>query len=123
MNNANKEVESLTVRPACLSDMATILEVYKENLSANQKSTAHPSITTDLGLPINVFLNGDEIVGYSFVTMENSGAGELQYRFSAAGNFTKINDELLRASLDKTQPADQLADSVSRLVKWLNHCY
>lgn len=123
MNNANKEVESLTIRPVCLSDMATILELYREGITAPHTSTATPLITNDFGLPLNVILNGDKVIGYSFICVGNSGETELKYRFSTAEKFTKISADLLRSAWDKTKTDDQLSDSVSRLVKWLNNCY
>lgn len=123
MNNVNREVESLTVRPVCLGDMATILEIYKGSLSANQEKAATPLIANDFGLPLTIILNGNTIVGYTFLKVGNTGDTELHYLFSSSEKFTKISDDLLRSSWDKTEPANQLTDSVSRLVKWLNDCY
>lgn len=123
MNNANKEVESLTIRPVCLSDMAIILELYKEGISAPHTNKATPMLTNDFGLPLNVILNGDTVIGYSFISVGNSDETELKYRFSATEKFTRISGDLLLSTWDKTDTDDQVTDSVSRLVKWLNTCY
>lgn len=122
MNNTRKEVESLTIRPACVTDLATILNLYKESLSLSEQPTAPDLISTDFGLPVNVFLAGKQIIGYSYMSLKHSNRPELGYRLSASAKAIKISDELLYQYPAEPGQSSKLADSVSRLIKWLNDC-
>jgi hypothetical protein len=122
MKNANRDVEKSTLRPVCLSDLDVIVELYKAGLPANRKTPTDPLFASDFGLPISLILNGNSVVGYTFVRIGADGKPEFICSLADTGTSSKITDHLLRPFHELVDSDMDLEKSMSKLIKWLNYC-
>ncbi|WP_316823116.1 hypothetical protein [Pedobacter gandavensis] len=127
MKEQETNYSQIQFRKVYLSDLNALIRLYK-NQGQNQQPTVH-QLTENFGLPLSIALNGEEIIGFAFASINQLDELMLStHTLSVADAFI---DQKLKSQAEVTlhttftglkQDHTPLKIAIEQLVSWLNTC-
>lgn len=128
------EQNNLEFRAVYLSDLKSIINLYRESESDEILAGSKQQLTEHFGLPLNLVAQHSKIIAYSFINIDGMEEASVQFRihkeFEQSDIGKKLSQFTAAAHVNSFGLVDGLAfsdragiqKSVKRLVDWLNRC-
>lgn len=124
MNEQNHKTRGVEFRKVYLSDLNAVIRLYQSSQGSVTKLTA------DFGLPLSIASNGNEILGFGFAAIDQTGVVKLNsyckgIEDSSVGDILEEQaKKTLHSTFENTGENNaKLKEAIQRLVDWLNNCY